>query len=154
MQGVERPHRHRKWLQCPAEHRRRELEEGNTTDQSTCLLAVRLAETARVEPVPHLVFEQTAGYQRLLPQRLGRYAVLGQQLGERHRAVEVDHRSSRSCCSSRIRSSNGPTGLRGGGGPPASVGGVSHPSRTASASSASASKGLRPARGGTISATT
>jgi hypothetical protein len=46
------------------------------------------------------------------------------------------------------------TGLRGGGSLPTSVGGASQPSRTASASSASTRSGLRPGRGGTISATT
>src|SRR5215472_11443435 len=46
------------------------------------------------------------------------------------------------------------TGLRGGTRPSANVGGVTHPSRTASANRASASSGLRLGLGGTISATT
>jgi hypothetical protein len=70
------------------------------------------------------------------------------------RAIEVHHRSSRSRCRSCIRSRNVRTGLRGGGSLPASRGGVSQPSRTASASCASARRGLRPGRRGTISATT
>jgi toxin HigB-1 len=53
-----------------------------------------------------------------------------------------------------MRSCRVMTGLRGGALPSASAGGVSQPSRTASASSASARSGLRPGCGGTISATT
>jgi hypothetical protein len=85
---------------------------------------------------------------------LGRKTIFGEQMCRGDRAIEIDHRSSRSRCRSCIRSRNVVTGLRGGGSLRASSGGASQPSRTASASRASARRGLRPGCGGTISATT
>src|SRR5262245_34181448 len=116
---------------------------------------MRAAEATGVNAVPDLVFEETARrYQRRLPDGVRRRAILDQEMRQRDRRIEVDHRSSRSCCRSCMSCRSVMTGLRGGGPPPVSAGGVSHPSRTASASNASATNGLRPAWGGTISATT
>src|SRR5262249_21110232 len=115
---------------------------------------MRAAETAGVNAVPDLVFEETARYQRRLPDGFWRRAILDQEMRQRDRRIEVDHRSSRSCFRSCMSCRSVMTGLRGGEPPPVSAGGVSHPSRTPSASNASATNGLRPAWGGTISATT
>src|SRR5438132_9224529 len=98
--------------------------------------------------IPNLVFDEPAGDQRLLPERVRGRSTLAEQLGERDGAVEIDQRSSRSRSSSCISSSKGTIGWRGGGSVPGSVGGVSHPSRTPRSKNLFVSR-----RGGTISAT-
>src|SRR5262245_59799687 len=75
-------------------------------------------------------------------------------MSKRHRGIEIGHRSARSFSSSFSSSRMLVTGLRGGTVPPGSREGVIQPLRTASASMLSASRGLRPSRGGTSSATT
>src|SRR5437016_14484780 len=107
------------------------------TNQQAGLLAMRAGEPARMNPIPQLVFEQTAGDQLLLPQGRGWRAILRQQVGQGDRRIEIDHRSSRSCRSSSINVRKAATGLRGGMVPPPSAGGVTQPRRTASASLAS-----------------
>jgi hypothetical protein len=67
---------------------------------------------------------------------------------ERNRGIEINQRSLRSSSNSRLSSRNDITGLRGGGVVDARAGGVIHPWRTASASSASASTGRRLFSGG------
>ena len=73
---------------------------------------------------------------------------------QRHGRIEVDQRALLSSPSSASNSCNGATaGGVGGGTDEVRTGGVSQPFRTASASSASASKGLLVACGGPSSAT-
>jgi hypothetical protein len=80
-------------------------------------------------------------------------AILGQQVSERDRGVQIDHGSLRSCCNSFMSAGKGHDGLarrRSAG----QHRGPSHPWRTASASIASAITSRRPARGGVRSAST
>jgi hypothetical protein len=87
---------------------------------------------------PHLVFEQTAGDEHVRLQRCRRTALFDQQVGEGHRTVEVDHRSSRDRSSSaRSCSRDITSGGAGGGSPGGSDAGVTSPWRTASARTAS-----------------
>ena len=125
-----------------------------TRPSSARLLAVRPVQLSRIKPAPYFVFEQAAGNQGLRPQFVRRRPVFGKQLGQSDGAVEVDHRSSRSRSSSRISWSKLMTGLRAGGSLSGRAGGVIQPWRTASANKASPRSRPRPARGGTISATT
>src|SRR5262245_27268513 len=154
MQGVECSHGHGKGSQSTLEDRRRELYESHTADQKTGFICVRASKLARMHSGPDLILHEPAGDQRLAPQSSGWRAVLGEQVGKSHRRVEIDHRSSRARPRSARISLKLATGLRGGGRSSTRVGGVTQPSRTASASMASASMGLRPAWGGTSSATT
>ena len=154
MQGVQCSHWFWEGLQRPCEYWRGKLDKGDTVQQSMRLVGMLAGETARVDTGPHFVFKESAGNQRFLPQLLGRRLVFGEKMSERDRSIEVDQRSLRSSDSCRLSSRNDMTGLRGGGVGDASTGGVIQPCRTASASSASASTGLRVLSGGTISATT
>src|SRR5438445_9386002 len=154
VQGIEGAHGHRKRLDRTREHGGRQFDQGQTSDQLSRMLAVCWQELAGMDAGPHFVFEQPAGDELALPERLRRRTVLRQQVGQRHRAIDLDHRSSRSWSSSLIRSRNFMTGLRGGAPAPTRVGGVTQPRRTASASMASARKAPLPGCGGTISATT
>jgi len=117
-------------------------------------VSVGPAEVASVNPRPHLVFQQPASGKRLAPQPLRGDTVLREELGKHHGAIQIDHRSARSCASSRRSWRSVVTGCRGGGSAPGKAGGAIHPRRTASASLASARRGLRPSRGGPSSATT
>src|SRR5215470_3243124 len=154
MQGVECPHGDRKRLQGAGDDWRRQFDQRHMADQGSRRLAMRWPKAPRVDAVPDLIFEEAAGNHGFAPDRFGRRAILCQQMCESDRTVEIDHWSSRSCCNSFSRSRNAMIGLHGGGLRPASTGGVSQPARTASANSASARSWLRPACGGTISATT
>jgi hypothetical protein len=85
---------------------------------------------------------------------VGREAIFRQQMCERRRAIEIDHRSARSRCRWLRSSSIFITGLRAGGPRPTEIGGIIQPCRKASNSSASDSIELRVGPGGPISATT
>ena len=154
MEGIEGPDWVGERLQGPCEYRRREFNKGNATQEGTHLICVGSGKLACVNPSPELILDQAAGDQRLLPKARRRQAVFRQKMGERNRSVKIDHRSLRSCSSSRSRSRNNITGLRGGGPEALRTGGVIQPWRTASASKASARSGLRLFSGGTSSATT
>ena len=131
------------------EYDRSQFDQCQPIDQGPCAVAMRTRVSARMQAVPDLVFEQSARNKRLLLEEIRRCAVLRQQMRQGDRAIEIDHRSSRSCRSSASSVSRRTTGWRGGGPLPGIAGGRNQPRRTASASS-----GLRPARGGTNSATT
>jgi hypothetical protein len=68
---------------------------------------------------------------------VGREAIFRQQMCERRRAIEIDHRSARSRCRWLRSSSIFIPGLRAGGPRPTEIGGVIQPCRRASNSSAS-----------------
>ena len=145
MERIERAHRVglRKGLECSFQHRRNQLQERDACDERPCRTAMGIGQAPRVQPVPDFVLEQSAGDQRLVPKRSRRASVLGQEAGKRDRSIQVDQRSLRSLSSSSRRSRNGATGSATGGAPPvATAGGVSHPCRTASARTASATIGL------------
>ena len=92
--------------------------------------------------------------QLLIPEQVGREAIFRQQMCERHRTIEIDHRSARLRCRWLRSSSIFMTGLRAGGPRPIEIGGVIQPCRKASNSSASDSIEVRVGPGGPISATT
>jgi len=117
---------------------------------------VRNRKTTGVDRCPKFVFKQATRDQRFLPESVRRTAIFSQKLSKRDGRVEVNQRPSRSCCKSCISSSKLITGFRGGGpaAEPAMLGGLIHPSRTASARNASDRNALRPGCGGPSSATT
>jgi hypothetical protein len=154
MERVESPNRLWEGLQGTRKYRRGKLDKGDAVQQSTCLFGMRARKIAPVNAGPHFVFEKTAGNKGLLPELLGRRLVLGEKMCQRYRSIEIDQRSLRSSISWRLSSRNDMIGLRGGGVGDVSAGGVIQPWRTASASSASTSTGLRVVSGGRISATT
>ena len=84
----------------------------------------------------------------------GRTPVFGEELRERDRRFEVDHRSPRSWANSSSSSRSGAIGALAGASVDGIAGGEIHPRRTASASCASASSSAWPACGGDESATT
>jgi hypothetical protein len=104
-----------------------------------------------------LIWFQTPDSSRPRENRLihvRRIAILSQKMGERHRTIEIDHRSDRSSCKSAKISLSFITGFRAGISLTADSGGLTHPWRTASSKSASEPNGLRPGAGGPSSATT
>src|SRR5437016_173007 len=115
---------------------------------------MRRGKAPGVDPGPDLVLQQATRDEGLGPELLRRKPVLGKKLRERDRGIEVDQRSSRSASSSVRIFFRRATGRLGGGCPGGSRAGVIQPPRTASASRASESKGLRLSLGGTSSATT
>jgi hypothetical protein len=154
MQRVQSPHRLWEGLQRSCEHRRGQLDKGDPVQQGTHLVGMRASEIVPVDARPNFIFQEPAGNQRFSPELLGGRLIFGEKMSERNRTIEIDQRSLRSSSSCRLSSRNDMTGLRGGGVGDDSAGGVIQPCRTASASSASASTGLRVFSGGTISATT
>src|SRR5258706_1353310 len=154
MQRVQSSHGLWEGLQDPCEYWLGKFDEGDTIQQRTHLVGMRAREIARVDAGPDFVFEEPAGHQRFLQEFIGWRLVFGEQMRKCDRRIEVDQRSVRSSASCRLSSRNDMTGLRGGGVGDANAGGVIQPWRTASASNASASTGLRVCSGGTISATT
>jgi hypothetical protein len=113
MHRIERAQRERKRLQRSREDMRRELDQRHTADDGSGLLAMRSAWSAGMNPNPQLILEHPARNQRLAPQRFRRRTILSEEMGERDRGVEIDHRSSRSRCNSSMRVLKGMTGLRG-----------------------------------------
>jgi hypothetical protein len=154
MERVESPDRFWEGLQRSREHWQRKLNKCDAVQQGTCLVRMRPGEIAPVDAGPNFIFEEPAGNQRLLPELLGRRLVFRENMCQSDRSIEIDQRSLRSSASWRLSSRNDVTGLRGGGVADVSAGGVIQPCLTASASSASASTGLRVFSGGTIWATT
>ena len=143
-----------KRLQDPREHRWRKLDQCNPSQQRAHLLGMRARKLERVNAGPDFIFKESAGDQELVPDFRGRLAVFREKMSERDRGIEINQRSLRSCSSARSSLRKDISGLRGGGPAPGRAGGVIQPWRTASASKASASTGLRLFSGGTSSATT
>src|ERR1700744_2538991 len=106
-------------------------------------VAVRMLELVRIDAIPNLVLKKPARHQLFVPERIWREPIFSQQMRERHRAIEINHRSARSRCKSRKSSSTVMTGRRGGGPRPTEIGGVIHPCRKASNHRASANTELR-----------
>src|SRR5262245_43971920 len=154
VERIEGPDRRRERLEGALQDGGSELDEGDAREEGADRFLVGAREAPRVHAGPHFVLEQPARDDAPLPQPIRRNPVLGEEGGEGDRAVDVDHRSSRSPSSSRRILRRGATGTRGGGPAPTRAGGVTHPSRTAWARRASARTGLRPSRGGESSATT
>src|ERR1700722_15492095 len=122
-------------------------------DEADALAPCR-GQRASVKPIPHLVFQQAAGNERLVPEFAGGPTIFHKQLSENHRAVEVDHRSSRSCSSSFIISSKDATGWRGGNAAaPWRVASFTRPSRASLTRNSFSPSGCI-SRGGRSSATT
>src|SRR5206468_2834538 len=113
-------------------------------------LAVSPRQPARMDAHPQLVLQQPARDERLIPDLRRRFSILGQRGG----GVEVDHRSPRSSSISRRSCRSFATGGAAAGREGDSSAGVIHPRRTASARSASGTRGARAPLGGTSSATT
>ena len=112
-------------------------------------------KSTTVQSSPYFVFQQTAGHQGFSPEPGWRTTIFSQEMSERDRRIQVDHRSLRSASSSSRISLRQATGAADCGSPVASsAGGVSQPLRTASARKASARTGLLVSLGGLISATT
>ena len=107
---------------------------------------MRILQLVRVDPIPNPAFEKPAGHQLLIPERIRQEPVFRQPMRERHRAIEIDHRSARSRCRLRKNSSIVITGWPGGGPRPTEIGGVIHPCRKASNNRASDSTELRVGR--------
>src|SRR3972149_3697915 len=106
-----------------------EIEQSNPSHERARVMLVGIGQLAGVNPRPELVLEQPAGDQRLPPQSLGWYPVLGEKLSQSDRGVEVDHRPFRSSFSSRSSSSNAATGARGGAPSAGTAGGGVHAPR-------------------------
>ena len=154
MEGVKRPNGNRIGLQGAREHRRRQLQQRDPRDKAPSRFSVRISEVARVQPGPDLIFQQPTCHQGLMPKRGRRATILGQEVSDRYRSVDIDQRSLLSSCSSASSSCNRATGRDVCGGPEVDkTGGVNQPLRTASASTASARAGLLVSRGGPSSAT-
>ena len=115
---------------------------------------MRTAEASRMKPGPYLVFGQSARNELSVPQTFGRTSIFSQQLRQRDGGFDVDHRSARSRSSSSRMVASRATGCRGTLPPGPISGGVNHPPRTNSASTASSTAWLRPCVGGISSATT
>jgi len=154
MERIQSSDRFRKRFQSPYEDRWREFNESDTAQQGTRLICVRACEFLRMDSSPNFIFKQATGDQLLLPKPIRRRPILCKKVSQGNRGIKIDHRSLRSCSNSRRSLRKDITGLRGGGPAPGRAGGVIHPWRTASASKASASSGLRFLWGGASSATT
>ena len=154
MQGIKGTDWISERLQGPQEYRWTKFNESNAVQEGTSLISMRSGEFTRMNPGPNFIFKQTAGDQIFLPEPLGWHTVFCKKVSQGNRGIKIDHLSLRSCSISRNSSRKGMTGFRGGGSVDDSVGGVIQPWRTASASKASASSGLRFFWGGVSSATT
>src|SRR6185503_11390171 len=154
VQCIEGTNRHRKRLDRACDHERAQLEQCNGTDQYPYPVGMRSPEAARMDSRPDLVLEEPARYERFLPEGERGNSCFSQEMSERHRRVEIRHRSSRSRASSASRSSVGATGFRGGTVPRGVSAGLTTPSRTRAARWPSDRRSARVADGGVISATT
>src|SRR6266571_4064321 len=154
VERVEGPQGDRERLERALQHLGHELQEPDPGEGLACRIRMGAGEAASVDTDPDFVLEEPAGDQGFPPQRGRGRSVFGEKVREHYRSVEIDHRSSRSWSSSASRSLRGATGARGGGSSATIIGAEIQPFRITSAISASATSGLRPARGGTISATT
>ena len=134
---------------------RGQLEKGDPSEKFRRCVPVGVRESVPVDVRPYFVLEQPTGHKRPGPECVRGTPILGEEMRQCDRGVNVDHRSLLSSSSSVRSWSSVMTGAGARGGPEAgATGGVNQPFRTASASRASARMGLRSARGGTISATT
>src|SRR2546425_165332 len=130
VQGVQRSDRPRERLQRPGQHGRRQLHEGNASDQRAHGFTVRAGQPPPMNPCPYLVLEQATRGQWLTPETLRRHAILGEEMGQGDGAVEIDHRSARSWPSSLRSWRSLVTGRRGGGSAPGIAGGGVQPRRS------------------------
>ena len=70
--GIQCPHRNRKWLQRARQHWPNHFNHRHSTDQITDCIAMRILQLVRVDPIPNLAFKKPAGHQWLIPKRLWR----------------------------------------------------------------------------------
>src|SRR5271170_4857879 len=154
MNGVQCPHRNGKRLQGAGQHGSNHLDHRNSADQIAYGLSMRILQPLRIDAIPNLAFKKPAGHQLQVPELIRWESIFCQQMCERHRTIEIDHRSARSRCRLLRSSSIVITGLRAGGPRPIESGGVIQPWRKASNNRASDSTELRVGLGGPISATT
>src|SRR5207247_5275298 len=122
MERVESPDRGREGIDGPGKHLRSQFEESHASEQLADGIAMRTSKAAAVDTCPELILEEATGDHRLLPKFRRRLAVLGEQLREGHRGVEIDQRSARSRSSSASSSLSGARGVRGGGPEPPTAG--------------------------------
>src|SRR5687768_2609632 len=154
MQGVQRANRLGKRLERASQDWRDQLQEGQAAHERTGRLSVTPPKLPRMHPGPDLVLEEPARYERLTPKVVARATILGEELGQRHGGVNVNHRSLRSASSSWSNSARRATGFRAGRTWDGTIGCLTHPRRTTSASRASLTSTARPGSGGRSSATT
>lgn len=93
---VEGPHRSGERLGGPGQNRAQQFDEGEPSEQGLGGRPMGDAQSPTVQAIPDFIFEQPAGDDRLLPDRQWWAPVLRQQMGQRHRGVEIDHRLPRS----------------------------------------------------------
>src|SRR5438067_39392 len=124
MKRIQRGHRDREWLYGTSQYRFRQFDQLHPAKHHASLLAMRSGEPVSMDSVPDLVFEQFTGNQGFRPKPGRRRSRFAEHACERNRAVDVDHRSSRS----RSKSANNFSKVRPGTGLP--FGGQSGP-RTA-----------------------
>ena len=108
-------HRRRKGLLRALKDKRMHLHDRDSCEVVAYGFAMGRPKPARMNANPGLVMKQPAGDQWLRPEPRWGCAVLGQQVGEDDRRVDVDQRSCRSRSSSFKTSFKGATGIRGGG---------------------------------------
>src|SRR5207249_7660413 len=101
MERVESTHGPGKRLERSGQYWRRELDQSDPSQESARLVAIGLGEVACMDSRPQFVLEEAVRGQRLLPQALRWRSILGQELGQSHRGIEVNHRSARSSARSR-----------------------------------------------------
>ena len=114
MHRIESSHRHRKRLLGAGKYVLSQLEEGHALEHPLQQGAVCRPESSPVDTRPGLVGEQPAGNEPFFPDTPRRRSILGQELGQQHRRVDVDQRSSRSSSRSRRSSSQVMTGRPAG----------------------------------------
>ena len=114
MQRVERAHGLGKGQQRTAENLLRQLEQADPIDEPARRATVRCRGAVGMDSIEDFNFEQTAGYERLRPECIGRETILGKELRENDRAIQIDQRSARLASSSRKSRPSFIVGRRGG----------------------------------------
>ena len=71
-------------LQGAREHWSNHFNHRNSADQISHRIAMRSLELVRVDTIPNLAFQKSAGYQLLIPQLIRRESIFCQQMCERH----------------------------------------------------------------------
>ena len=73
-----RSHRDRPWIQGARENQRRHFKPSEPAEQEPDGFSVGISKPTRMDPLPYLVFRQSAGNEGVGPQTFGRTSVLGQ----------------------------------------------------------------------------
>ena len=96
MEPVECPDRHGKRFERAAQNRRSQFDQGNASEQGPRFFAMGSTQAARMQACPHLVFQQPARHEGLLPERGRRRAIFREDVGQGDGCIEIDQRASRS----------------------------------------------------------